>query len=186
MGQLDRAEILEAEIGAARNVNCGVSQRERPYAGKEAGEENIELPFIGQSFLHHPEKRQEKIIAEVKATAKKAGGIAEISSDLLNEVTNLVEWPTAVIGKFDDSFLILPPEVITMVMVTHQRYFPVLKPENDGNKTGKPTKELLPYFITISNGDPAKSAIIANGNERVIRARLADGQFFYKADIAKP
>lgn len=142
---------------------------------------------LRQAYIEvDPEKRQEKIIAEVKAAAEKVGGIAEIPPDLLTEVTNLVEWPTAVIGKFDDEFLMLPPEVITTVMVTHQRYFPVLKPENDGNKTGKPTKELLPYFITISNGDPAKSAIIANGNERVIRARLADGQFFYKADIAKP
>jgi glycyl-tRNA synthetase beta chain len=63
-------------------------------------------------------------------------------------------------------------------MVTHQRYFPVFKNEEGG--------ELLPYFITISNGDPAKSDIIAAGNERVIKARLADGQFFYKTDLASP
>jgi glycyl-tRNA synthetase beta chain len=87
------------------------------------------------------------------------------------EVTNLVEYPTAVVGKFDEEFLNLPPEVITTVMVTHQRYFPLKKGD-----------VLLPNFITISNGDPNKSAIIAAGNERVIRARLADAQFFYKAD----
>jgi glycyl-tRNA synthetase beta chain len=97
---------------------------------------------------------------------------------LLEEVTDLVEWPTAVVGKFDDEFLILPPEVITTIIVTNQRYFPILK--------NPQYPELLPYFITISNGDPAKSAIIAAGNERVVRARLADGQFFYKADLAKP
>lgn len=140
---------------------------------------------LRQAYIEvHPQKRQEKIIAEVKATAEKVGGIAEIYPDLLTEVTNLVEWPTAVMGKFDDDFLILPPEVITTVMVTHQRYFPVLKPQPESAKNSKP--ELFPYFITISNGDPAKSETIASGNERVIRARLADGQFFYKADIAKP
>lgn len=125
-----------------------------------------------------PEQRKTKILEQVQAAAQKAGGHADISSDLLEEVTNLVEWPTAVTGKFDEEFLILPPEVITTVMVTHQRYFPVLK--------SKESSELLPYFITISNGDPAKSEIIATGNERVIRARLADGRYFYKTDIAKP
>jgi glycyl-tRNA synthetase beta chain len=90
----------------------------------------------------------------------------------------LVEWPSPVVGKFESEFLHLPTEVITTVMVSHQRYFPVFKTENH--------KELLPHFITVSNGDPTKSDIIAKGNERVIRARLADGQFFYNADIAKP
>lgn len=128
------------------------------------------------------DRRTATIQEQVEAAAQKVGGIAEISPDLLEEVTNLVEWPTAVTGKFDEEFLILPPEVITTVMVSHQRYFPILKPNN----TQPQKTELLPYFITISNGDPAKSAPIASGNERVIRARLADGQFFYKADIAKP
>lgn len=140
---------------------------------------------LRQAYIEvNPEKRQAKITTEVKATAEKVGGLADISPDLLAEVTNLVEWPTAVMGKFDDDFLILPTEVITTVMVTHQRYFPVLKPQTGSGKSKK--TELFPYFITISNGDPAKSEIIASGNERVIRARLADGQFFYKADIAKP
>ncbi len=142
---------------------------------------------LRQAYIEvDPEKRQEKIIGEVRATAEKVGGVAEIYPDLLTEVTHLVEWPTAVIGKFGEEFLTLPPEVITTVMVTHQRYFPVLKPQTNGAKTGQLVTELLPYFITISNGDPAKSAIIANGNERVIKARLADGQFFYKSDIAQP
>ncbi len=123
-------------------------------------------------------ERQTKIEQQVKAAAKQLGGYAAIYPHLLDEVTNLVEWPTAVVGKFDDEFLSLPTEVITTVMVTHQRYFPVFKSEE--------SQELLPYFITISNGDPAKSAIIAEGNERVIRARLADGKYFYKADLAKP
>ncbi len=124
------------------------------------------------------QQRKNQIQAQVETAATKQGGYADISDDLLEEVTDLVEWPNAVVGKFDDEFLILPPEVITTIIVTNQRYFPILK--------NPQYPELLPYFITISNGDPAKSAIIAAGNERVVRARLADGQFFYKADLAKP
>ena len=123
-------------------------------------------------------QRKTQIQAQVETAATKQGGYADITEDLLEEVTDLVEWPNAVVGKFDDEFLILPPEVITAIIVTNQRYFPILKSPD--------FPELLPYFITISNGDPAKSAIIAAGNERVVRARLADGQFFYKADLAKP
>lgn len=124
------------------------------------------------------EQRKTQIQAQVEAAATKQGGYADITDDLLEEVTDLVEWPNAVVGKFDDEFLMLPPEVITTIIVTNQRYFPILKNPD--------FPELLPYFITISNGDPAKAAIIAAGNERVVRARLADGQFFYKADLAKP
>ncbi|MEG4866691.1 MULTISPECIES: glycine--tRNA ligase subunit beta [unclassified Microcoleus] len=123
-------------------------------------------------------QRKNQIKAQVEATATKQGGYADITEDLLEEVTDLVEWPNAVVGKFDEEFLILPPEVITTIIVTNQRYFPILKSPD--------FPELLPYFITISNGDPAASAIIAAGNERVVRARLADGEFFYKADLAKP
>ncbi|MEG4044307.1 glycine--tRNA ligase subunit beta [Microcoleus sp. Pol17_C1] len=123
-------------------------------------------------------QRKNQIKAQVEAAATKQSGYADITEDLLEEVTDLVEWPNAVVGKFDDEFLILPPEVITTIIVTNQRYFPILKSPD--------FPELLPYFITISNGDPAKAAIIAAGNERVVRARLADGQFFYKADLIKP
>ncbi|HAJ57955.1 MAG TPA: glycine--tRNA ligase subunit beta [Cyanobacteria bacterium UBA8543] len=125
-----------------------------------------------------PDERRSKIQQQVEAASQKLGGYVPIYPDLLAEVIDLVEWPTAVIGKFDPEFLSLPPEVVTEVMVTHQRYFPVFK--NDQ------ATELIPYFITISNGDPAKSDIIAAGNERVIKARLADGQYFYKTDLASP
>ncbi len=123
-------------------------------------------------------QRKIQIKAQVEAAATKQSGYADITEDLLEEVTDLVEWPNAVIGQFDEEFLMLPPEVITTIIVTNQRYFPILKSPD--------YPELLPYFITISNGDPAKSVIIAAGNERVVRARLADGQFFYKADLVKP
>ncbi|MBD2505483.1 glycine--tRNA ligase subunit beta [Anabaena azotica] len=122
-------------------------------------------------------ERQATIQAQVQATVQKLDGYTEMYPDLLEEVTNLVEWPSPVVGKFEAEFLNLPTEVTTTVMVSHQRYFPVFK-------TGD-NQELLPYFITVSNGDPTKSEIIAVGNERVIRARLADGQFFYKTDLSK-
>jgi len=125
-----------------------------------------------------PNERREKIQQGVKEAAQKLEGNAPLYPELLAEVINLVEWPAAIVGKFDPEFLNLPSEVVTEVMVTHQRYFPVFKTEI--------AAELLPYFITISNGDPAKSDIIAAGNERVIKARLADGQYFYKTDLASP
>ncbi len=136
-------------------------------------------------------ERKTKIQEQVQSAARNLGGNLANYPDLLEEVTNLVEWSSAVVGKFDEEFLNLPPEVITTVMVTHQRYFPVFKAVS-GNLSGisanktQSVDTLLPYFITVSNGDPLKGGIIASGNERVIRARLADGQFFYNTDLAKP
>jgi glycyl-tRNA synthetase beta chain len=123
-------------------------------------------------------ERQAIIKQQVQEKALELGGQTQIYPDLLEEVINLVEYPSAVIGNFEEEFLQLPTEVTTMVMVTHQRYFPVFK---DGDK-----KQLLPNFITVSNGDPTKAEIISKGNERVIRARLADGKFFYNSDLKKP
>ncbi|MFS8924394.1 glycine--tRNA ligase subunit beta, partial [Synechococcus sp. B60.1] len=94
------------------------------------------------------------------------------------EVVQLVEWPTAVLGRFEPEFLQLPPAVIQTVMITHQRYFPV--------RDGRDPEKLLPYFITISNGDPRQAERIAAGNSRVVRARLADARFFYEEDRRIP
>ncbi|MFN6535722.1 MAG: glycine--tRNA ligase subunit beta [Nostoc sp. EkiNYC01] len=126
-----------------------------------------------------PAERANIIKEQVNTVAEKLGGHTIIYPDLLEEVTNLVEYPSAVVGKFEPEFLELPTEVVTEVMVTHQRYFPVFK-------SGSLEQELLPNFITISNADPQKSDIVAVGNERVIRARLADGRFFYEADLTNP
>jgi glycyl-tRNA synthetase beta chain len=130
------------------------------------------------SVMVDPEQRQTLIQQQVTVAANSVNGVAVINPPLLREVTNLVEFPSAVIGKFDAEFLELPPEVCITEMESHQRYFPVLQPEN--------STALLPYFITISNGDPTKADIIARGNERVIRARLSDGKFFFDADRAQP
>jgi glycyl-tRNA synthetase beta chain len=137
------------------------------------------LKTLADGFVNADQnQRKADIQQQIQAAATKMGGVAEVYPDLLAEVVNLVEYPTAVVGKFDDEFLALPTEVITTVMVTHQRYFPIF---TDATK-----QQLLPNFITISNGDPAKSEIIAAGNGRVVRARLADGQYFYNADLAQP
>lgn len=145
----------------------------------------VEIPTAGQyvevlrgAFVDVDAAHRQTVIQEqIKSAAQQLGGTAVIAPELLQEVTQLVEWPTAVVGKFDPAFLSLPSEVITTEMESHQRYFPVLKGAESG--------ELLPYFITISNGDPDKSALIATGNERVIRARLSDGKFFFDSDSAK-
>ncbi|MDJ0660947.1 MAG: glycine--tRNA ligase subunit beta [Crocosphaera sp.] len=123
-----------------------------------------------------PKQRQQIIEKDIETIATELKGKADLPQELLTEVINLVEYPTAVAGNFDPEFLDLPIEVIITVMVKHQRYFAVKQSEN----------KLLPNFITIANGDPHKKDIIAQGNERVIRARLADAQFFYKADCDEP
>ncbi|WP_434684408.1 glycine--tRNA ligase subunit beta [Pseudanabaena minima] len=121
-------------------------------------------------------ERQKHILTQIHSIVELFGGKAEIPEDLLEEVTYLVEFPTAVIGEFEREYLELPQPVIKTEMVSHQRYFPVHSIRNPD--------QLLPRFITISNGDPDKSRLIAAGNGRVIRARLSDGKFFYDSDRA--
>lgn len=123
-------------------------------------------------------ERRERICQQMAGVAELMGATVEVLPDLLAEVVHLVEFPTAVVGEFDREFLKLPEPAIVMEMVVHQRYFPVYD-------RGTP-RTLLPYFLTVSNGDPAKSKQIAQGNGRVIRARLSDGKFFYDADRAIP
>jgi glycyl-tRNA synthetase beta chain len=121
-------------------------------------------------------ERQHHILTQINSIVELFNGNAEIPEDLLEEVTYLVEFPTAVIGEFEREFLELPQPVIKTEMVSHQRYFPVHSATNPD--------QLLPRFITISNGNPDKSRLIAAGNGRVIRARLSDGKFFYDSDRA--
>lgn len=123
-------------------------------------------------------KRQQKIVVEAKALVKeKVGSVASLyvsSQAFLDEVTGLTEWPVALMGTFAKASLVLPKEVLISAMEKHQRYFPVLA-ENG---------VLLPYFVVISNipvNVQAPERVI-HGNERVLRARLADAQFFYEED----
>ena len=118
-------------------------------------------------------ERKTLIQKQVQEIAAKENGQAEMDDDLLEEVTALVEWPVALIGSFDESFLFVPEEALISAMKKHQRYFHLTSP-----KTGK----LLPRFITIANLESRDSNLVVRGNERVIRPRLADAAFFYKRD----
>ena len=145
--------------------------------------------FLGEKItLNEPKEYKEKLLAkyvicdyherrdaifnQLKHLEHDMGWKIPVDPDLLDEVTNLVEYPTVLYGKFDEKFLQLPKEVLITTMKEHQRYFPV----TDSNH------KLLPYFVTVKNGDHNNLEIIAKGNEKVLKARLQDAVFFYEED----
>jgi glycyl-tRNA synthetase beta chain len=121
-------------------------------------------------------KRRQMILDQVSDLAVSIGGRARVDEALLDEVTALCEWPTAVRGDFDPEFLEVPPEVLVETMETNQKYFPVLGEQG----------ELLPHFITISNIESLDPEQVRAGNERVIRPRFADAAFFWRQDRRQP
>jgi len=123
-------------------------------------------------LLVDPLVRKQSIIDQVTSLAEEVGGAVELDPDLLEEVNYLVEFPFAIRGNFEEHFLRLPRELLIITMKYHQKYFPV------ENKHGN----LLPHFITISNMQPRAEGEIQHGNERVLRARLEDAQFFFEED----
>ncbi|PLT30975.1 glycine--tRNA ligase subunit beta [Peribacillus deserti] len=125
-----------------------------------------------QFVITNPEERKQLIINDIKELAQAQNWEIPIDEELLEEVNNLVEFPTALYGKFEEEFLELPEQVLVTSMKEHQRYFPVK--DQKGN--------LLPFFITIRNGNKEHLETVARGNEKVLRARLADASFFYKED----
>ncbi|KAK9102892.1 hypothetical protein Sjap_020146 [Stephania japonica] len=120
------------------------------------------------------EERRKTIVKDAYSLAKAVGGHLVINNILLDEVVNLVEAPIPILGKFKESFLQLPEDLLTMVMQKHQKYFSI-KDEN-----GK----LLPCFIAVANG-PVNEAVVRKGNEAVLRARYEDAKFFYEIDTSK-
>jgi glycyl-tRNA synthetase len=121
------------------------------------------------------ESRRKTIEAQIAELAGEVDGSIPEDTALLDEVTNLVERPTAVRGEFDPAFLSLPRAVLISVMKKHQRYFPL---ERGG--------ELMPYFITVRNGGDRHLDIVARGNQQVIGARFADAQYFVERDLERP
>jgi len=117
-------------------------------------------------------KRQSMIAEQVNALVEQVGGRIEQDQALLDEVTGLVEYPTALLGSFDNDFLQVPQECLVSSMRDHQKYFHVV--DNDG--------KLLPHFITVSNIQSSNPERVQQGNERVLRARLSDAQFFWETD----
>lgn len=128
-----------------------------------------------RGIMLDPVARRDAISAQVEALAAEVEGTVPSDPGLLEEVTHLVEAPTALRGEFDRSFLELPRAVLISVMKEHQRYFPV---EKDG--------DLLPYFITVRNGNDEHLETVAQGNEHVIRARFADAKYFIDRDVQQP
>lgn len=122
------------------------------------------------------DERRALIWQQVQDTAQAHGGSALENSELLEEVTYLVEYPQAFFGQFSDSYLEVPPEVLTTSMIEHQRYFPVY--EQGG--------QLMAGFIGVRNGTDYCLDLVRAGNERVIKARLEDALFFWKEDTKKP
>ena len=123
------------------------------------------------------ETRREQIIEQVEALAREAGGVTPEDTDLVDEVTDLVEWPVAVLGGFEERYLELPKDVLITVMKSHQRYFPVVDP-GDG--------ALKPHFVAVANGRRDDMGLIRQGYEDVLRARYADAAFFLKQDLERP
>lgn len=157
------------------NVETSNQSRGHRFLGGEIVFQNpsdYEKKMLAQYVMVNAAERKEAIVSQIKKLEEENNWIIPIDEDLLEEVTNLVEYPTALYGTFDESYLELPTEVLITSMKEHQRYFPVK------SKEGK----LLPYFVTVRNGDHQHLDKVARGNEKVLRARLADAAFFYKED----
>ncbi|MDR3587936.1 MAG: glycine--tRNA ligase subunit beta [Desulfosporosinus sp.] len=123
-----------------------------------------------------PEERKVKIKAQIKVLAENIGGEVPEDEELLSEVIHLVEYPTALLGEVASRYMHLPEAVITTPMREHQRYFPVRAANG----------VLLPYFITVRNGDAFALDTVKAGNEKVLKARLEDAAFYYREDQKVP
>lgn len=171
-------EVIDAEILA---VNSGRETRGHRFHHPETI--HISEPSVYASLLETEGRvvanfndRRAAVRGLVKEAAIKLGGTAVIDEDLLDEVNSMVEWPVAVAGSFEERFLDVPAEALISAMKGHQKYFHVV----DGN--GK----LMPNFITVSNIDSKDLSAVSAGNERVIRPRLADAEFFWNQDCKQP
>lgn len=148
------------------------------------GSQNIVIKEIGEYkelmrknyVIVDPQERKDIIKYNSQKLAREKGGNVLKDDDLLNEVTNLVEYPTPIMGRIKEEYLNLPFDVIVTPMRDHQRFFPCIDDKN----------RLLPYFITIRNGDDKFIETVIKGNEKVLGARLEDARFFYNEDIKYP
>ena len=164
-------EVAEVKSGRTSRGHRFLSQGDFEIANADSYEKACEENFI----LVDQDKRKAVIREQIEEVAKANGGTAEITEDLLEEVLYLVEYPTALCGKFEDKYLKLPAEAVITPMRDHQRYFPVKAA--DGS--------LMPLFITVRNGGKEHLETVQHGNERVLRARLEDAQFFFDEDRKK-
>lgn len=168
-------KVLEIDLEGIISSNVTKGHRFLGQSEFEVNSLEDYLTKLEENFVILDQDKRKSIIKEQCINvANTLGGEIEFDEDLLEEVTHLVEYPTAFYGEFDKEYAKLPKEVVTTPMQQHQRYFPVLK---DG--------KLLPNFIAVRNGNDYKIENVKKGNEKVLEARLADALFFYKEDTKK-
>lgn len=170
-------KVLDFELEGIKATN---KTRGHRFLGKRDIEidniDNYEDILKDNYVIADENKRRDMIRYGMEKLAREKGGTVQKDEELLDEVTNLVEYPTPIIGRIKDEYLKLPFDVITTPMKEHLRYFPVLDDK----------QRLLPYFITVRNGDNQYEDIVIKGNEKVLGARLEDAKFFYKEDMKYP
>ncbi|UKH07784.1 glycine--tRNA ligase subunit beta [Actinobacillus pleuropneumoniae] len=168
-------ELIEGEILGVKIANVVRGHRflgEREFTISHADEYLTALREKG-SVIADFNERKALILAKSQEKATALGGVADIEEDLLDEVTSLVEFPNVLAAKFEERFLAVPAEALVYTMKGDQKYFPIY------DKDGK----LLPHFIFVSNINPEDPSKIIEGNEKVVRPRLTDAEFFFKADL---
>ncbi|WP_265469154.1 glycine--tRNA ligase subunit beta [Haemophilus influenzae] len=168
-------ELIEGEI-------LGVASARTIRGHRFLGEKEFEIQHADQypqllrekgSVVANFNERKAEILAKSQAKATALGGVADIEESLLEEVTSLVEYPNVLAAKFEERFLAVPAEALVYTMKGDQKYFPIY------DKDGK----LLPHFIFVSNINPEDPTAIIEGNEKVVRPRLTDAEFFFKTDL---
>lgn len=165
-------EIIPFEI---LDVQTGRASRGHRFLGEDVtfahADEYLEK-LKAQCVLADSTEREAVIATQIKEIADQNNWTIELDDELLEEVNNLVEYPTAFVGNFDEKYLAVPEEVLVTSMKEHQRYFDVRNAEG----------QLLPHFISVRNGDSVKIENVIKGNEKVLIARLEDAEFFYSED----
>lgn len=165
-------DLIQAEILGVKTDKLSRGHRFMAPQHFSVNADNYETELRKHFVVADINKRKQLIQIQAEEQADAIGGIAQISDELLNEVTALVEWPVAITGRFDEHFLSVPPEALISSMAGHQKYFHIFNKD----------KQLLPNFITIANLESQDMAQVIEGNERVIRPRLSDAAFFYETD----
>jgi glycyl-tRNA synthetase beta chain len=170
-------EVVPFDVGTIRSGNVTYGHRFMHPGSFAVKDFKSYLRIMKEAYvLVDPVERKRRIEEEMVREGASIKGKVLRDEDLLNEVNFLVEYPVALCGRFDPKFLSLPREVIIHSMKEHQRYFPL---EDDRGA-------LLPYFVCISNTDPEDRSIVVKGNERVLKARLSDADFFFQDDLKIP
>jgi len=164
--------VVPFELAGVRSGRLTYGHRHLSPGPHELAHAEEYEPVLRRAYvLADREARRAEVVRQVQARAREVQGEAELAEDLVDEVTDLVEWPTAFLGRFDPEFLELPEPVLVTVMRHHQRYFPV-----------RQSAGLVNAFVGVRNGDEVGLDTVREGNEWVLRARLVDARFFYHED----